>query len=849
MTTQLAQELTKLKHGDHICSIYENAAEQLAVIVPFIIEGINQGARCLYIADERTIEEVAQSLSAAGVNIEHERRRGALRLQTSQEIFLRTGEFVPQAMSDVVHQAEVEALADGFSGLRLAGEMTWALEADPDCDRLIEFEALFDHLLTNSKSVVLCQYNHSRFDAPCIHDVVRTHPLVILGDQICPNPYYELPEMVLRQDQAGTTPEFKQQRVDWWITQLKRTNTAEQDRERALEKLKQSERRFAEAQSAAHIGSWERDLRTNEVTWSDELYRIFGLIPNEVELSYQLFLKSLFPEDLSRICVLGEEAIREHRHFSCDYRIVLADGSIRVVHDQGGVILNEAGEPIRLVGTAQDVTELRQAEQELKRQKVILQTIFDEIPMMINFVDSAGRVQLINKHCERVLGWSLEEAQSRDLVPECYPDPEYRESVMAYIRHPTAGVKELKIRTRDGRMIDTSWIVTWLPDGTHIWFGQDITERKSAEMILRQSEERINLAVQAADLGIFEHDHQTETVYWSPIMRSIFGWGAKAAVSVRAFFDLIHPEDRERIVAAIHQAHSSSGDGLYRVEHRIVRPDGGIRWVSISSRTLFEDGGDARRPVRTDGIVADITGRKRAEQEIREYSESVQALSRRLLEVQEAERRHLARELHDEFGQILATITLHLHAARGLAGPAAHPRLDECAALLQQAGEQVRSLALELRPTMLDTLGLEATLHWLAEQHQQRTGCDVQVVGHLSEAVPSPEIAIACFRVAQEALTNVVRHATARHVWIELNQTESVLELVVRDDGIGFDLIPTQEQAAKRGRLGLLGMAERIQLLGGSLLVKSEPGHGTQISTSFPLSRISEQPEKTEEQV
>src|SRR4029077_7171996 len=142
----------------------------------------------------------------------------------------------------------------------------------------------------------------------------------------------------------------------------------------------------------------------------------------------------------------------------------------------------------------------------------------------------------------------------------------------------------------------------------------------------------------------------------------------------------------------------------------------------------------------------------------------------------------------------------------GLAGKAALPKLDESTLLLQQAGEQVRSLALELRPAMLDTLGLEGTLRWSAEQHQQRTGCEVQVMGHLSGASLSPELAIACFRVVQEALTNVARHAAARHVWIEVSQSESVLELMVRDDGIGFEVAPTQEQAATRGSLGLLGM-------------------------------------------
>jgi two-component system sensor histidine kinase UhpB len=191
--------------------------------------------------------------------------------------------------------------------------------------------------------------------------------------------------------------------------------------------------------------------------------------------------------------------------------------------------------------------------------------------------------------------------------------------------------------------------------------------------------------------------------------------------------------------------------------------------------------------------------------------------------------------LHDEFGQVLATIALYVHAARSLAGDSARPPLDECARLLQQAGEQVRSLAIELRPIMLDTLGLDATLHRLAEHHQQRTGCAVQFVGHLSGSPLSSDLAIACFRVAQEALTNVVRHAAARHVWIELSQSESALELVVRDDGVGFDVVAPQEQAARHGRLGLWGMRERVEILGGILQVESKPGRGTRTRASFPL--------------
>src|SRR5262249_19740614 len=146
------------------------------------------------------------------------------------------------------------------------------------------------------------------------------------------------------------------------------------------------------------------------------------------------------------------------------------------------------------------------------------------------------------------------------------------------------------------------------------------------------------------------------------------------------------------------------------------------------------------------------------------------------------------------------------------------------------------------RPTMLDTLGLEAALRGLAEHHRQRTGTEAQLAGDLAGPPLSPELAIACFRVAQEALTNVVRHARAGHVRIELRQGDAAVELAVRDDGVGFDVGPTQEQAARQGHLGLLGMRERVQNLGGRLDVESAPGRGTRIRATFPVGEAPEGP-------
>jgi two-component system sensor histidine kinase UhpB len=240
-------------------------------------------------------------------------------------------------------------------------------------------------------------------------------------------------------------------------------------------------------------------------------------------------------------------------------------------------------------------------------------------------------------------------------------------------------------------------------------------------------------------------------------------------------------------------------------------------------------------------VNEEVTDRVRAEGALRESAGRSQDFSRRLLVVQEEERRHLSRELHDEFGQLLAGIAMHLQAAKGLVGGAASSRIEECIRLIQRAGTELRNLVLELRPTMLESAGLTPTLKWLAEQHSERTGIATQVVGQIDDL--SGDLAIVCFRAVQEALTNVIRHARAQHVTIELSRAEGVVKLAIRDDGVGFDVTKTLDQAAAGGHLGLLGMRERIQNLGGDLEVDSAPGRGTRLRILLPLLAVAPQPE------
>jgi signal transduction histidine kinase len=231
--------------------------------------------------------------------------------------------------------------------------------------------------------------------------------------------------------------------------------------------------------------------------------------------------------------------------------------------------------------------------------------------------------------------------------------------------------------------------------------------------------------------------------------------------------------------------------------------------------------------------------RRRDEQALQHARLRLQALSNRMLEMQENERRHIARELHDEIGQSLTAIKLNLEALVRRSGDAATQALaGEIAGVAGQVLEQVRRLSLDLRPPQLDDLGLRAALHWLVKRHTLEDGPAIEL--EAPEDLPRlpAQAETACFRIAQEALTNALRHAGATQVRIALKEEDGLFCLDVRDDGRGFDLAAARARALQGASLGLVGMNERVALAGGELRLASREGDGTHLRARFPLTAI-----------
>jgi signal transduction histidine kinase len=265
------------------------------------------------------------------------------------------------------------------------------------------------------------------------------------------------------------------------------------------------------------------------------------------------------------------------------------------------------------------------------------------------------------------------------------------------------------------------------------------------------------------------------------------------------------------------------------VEFRIIRPDKSVRFVHSRGQLICDEAG---KPLRMFGMTQDITERKRAAKELEKANHQLRLLSRRLFEVQEEERRHLARELHDEIGQALTAAKINLQSVTGNGDSANFARLQETTAILDRLLGQVRQISLDLRPSMLDDLGLVPALRSLLDQQGRRASVAVRFSAENIPEKLDPEIQTTCFRIAQEAITNALRHAHAMHVDVDLRRDDRNLRLVVHDNGIGFNVESAQAQALG---LGLIGIKERAALVGGRAKIISSPNKGTTIEVLLPL--------------
>ncbi len=354
---------------------------------------------------------------------------------------------------------------------------------------------------------------------------------------------------------------------------------------------------------------------------------------------------------------------------------------------------------------------------------------------------------------------------------------------------------------------------------------------------LQKSEERLNLVVRGSSDGFWDRpDLLSDEEWWSPQFYQLLGYKeGEIAPTCSNFLGLVHSGEHCALVDAF-RGHLENRTP-FDTEFRLRMQSGGYRWFRSRGQALWNSSGN---PVRMSGSLQDITERKLAEELVKIGNDQLRKLACRLEVTKEEERKQIARELHDEFGQVLTGLKFDLNFLKKQlsqadcwdhnSGPLT--QIEEMSTRLDQAIQLVRRLATSLRPSHLDDLGLVAALEWQLQDFEQRTG----ILGHLDIDANNELthldnlVATALFRISQEFLTNVLKHARASQVHFLLREEEHYLTLELQDNGIGIRTIDCQKPEA----LGILGMQERTSNLGGSFNIIGDPGQGTKITVTMP---------------
>ena len=475
------------------------------------------------------------------------------------------------------------------------------------------------------------------------------------------------------------------------------------------------------------------------------------------------------------------------------------------------------------------------------------QSLFDDVPVGLFRIARDGRVVDANQALVEMLGYPDRESLAAVKGLNLFADSKQRHTLLNELKRVgIVRLFEAQFFRRDGRIIwaeTNARVIRSDRDQTTYYEGslEDITSRKEAERSLQESEARKGAILNSALDAIITIDGQGRIVEFNPAAEKIFTRTRSAVLGQELAEVIIPPALREKHRRGL-ERFLTRGHGPMigrRVETTATRADGKefpveltVSKVSLAGPPLFT------------GFVRDITDRRRAEKQLRDSREQLRALAAYLQSVREEERTHIAREVHDELGQTLTGLKMDLawldKKMTEVSGNddlrQFEERLKELPGRVDAIIGTVRKIATELRPPVLDDLGLEAAIEWQIQEFEKRTGIKCRFTGSPKHIDLDPARSTAVFRIFQETLTNVLRHAEASQVNIQLREEGDKLILEVQDNGRGM----TGRELSGTRSLGLLGMRERATMLDGEVNIIGRQGKGTTVGLRIPLHRPGE---------
>jgi PAS domain S-box-containing protein len=473
---------------------------------------------------------------------------------------------------------------------------------------------------------------------------------------------------------------------------------------------------------------------------------------------------------------------------------------------------------------------LRQKEARLAAERKY-RRIFENVSEGIFQSTPEGYYLMANPALARIHGFDSPRdliRSRRDISREIYVDPARREEFKRLLEKQGV-VRDFEHETfrKDGSRIWLSVNARAVRDeaGKVLYYegtARDITQRKQAEQALRESEERYRELFENSKDALYVHDMNGCYTSVNRATERLSGY-TREELAGRHFSIFLNPEYESHVRGHLGRKAEESSETTYETE--IVTKYGRHVPIEISSRLIFADG----VAVGVQGCMRDVSERKRVQAAARTYS-------RRLIEAQEGERRRMSRELHDQVGQILTAVKMNLHALRQkCSAPDILSSIEDNMKVIDEAVDQVRDLSVDLRPLLLDDFGLVVAVRWYLDRQAKSCGvpADFTTRSLGEDDRFSSELETACFRIVQEAVTNVARHARATRISVVLERAGQDLILLISDDGAGFDMKALRSTSA--ATLGLRSMEERVQAVGGTITIDSAPDLGTAICARIPI--------------
>jgi PAS domain S-box-containing protein len=626
------------------------------------------------------------------------------------------------------------------------------------------------------------------------------------------------------------------------------------ERKQAEEALRRSEENFRRSLDESPLGVRIVTIEGETIYANRAILDIHGYDSIE-ELKTTPVEKRYTPESFAEFQIRREKRKRgDDASSEYEIKIIKKDGKIRHLHVFRKDILWNGEEQIQVI--YQDITERKRAEEVLRTSEAHYRLLAEHMTDIVWMMDLDLNVTWLSPSAMKARGFSVDEIVALPLDRQLTPDS-LRKAMNwlgKLMRLEKDGLfsepdgilsRELAFYCKDGSTIVLDCAFQFIRDeqgkATGILAeGKDITSRKQAEEVLRQSEEKYRDIFDETVKGIYRSTPAGHFLIINPAFARICGYASpeemKEKVTDIANHLYANPEDRLRFQKLI----AAEGE-VKGFEVQFKNPTRGLVWISINSKAFRDEQGNIQY---YGGAIEDITSRKQMEEGLRTSRSQLRALATRLQQIREEERVLISREIHDEMGGGLTGLKMDLSwLLRKMddADPdeervALMDKIHTSNALIDQMIKVVRRISADLRPSVLDDLGLIAALSWQAQEFTSRREIQCEFVTPIDYINLEAETATAVFRIFQEALTNVVRHSQATKVAVVLREDErslfgeESLVLEIRDNGRGI----TEEEILNPESLGLLGMKERVLAFGGDLRISGELDSGTTLILKIP---------------